>query len=617
MVPRYLVALLLLLALLVPTITGCDGASEIKFPDGIVGAVFEDSNGNGIRDDGEQGVRDIIVSNGTLACLTNKDGQYNLPADGDFVFITIPRDYTSTESWYGRIADGGFDFALQRTPEKDSAQFTFAQITDIHLDADHLSAFNELITELNELSPDFVVATGDFIAEGNTATVAQAEEWFNLYGDAIAQLEMPLFNTVGNHDVVGIKREDVAETDPGYGKGIFTDLFGPTYYSFDWGGYHCVVLDPNDMADGEQVYQISEAQLQWLQEDLKLREDSPLLVFYHEPTPSWRNRDAALDTIMQHQAYMFCGHLHQDIVVAESLQGNSTTLTEQITGAVCGEWWYGSNPDGKPSGYRLVSVDSDEVDSLYKGAGIDHAIDLDLRDSAYQHWPVVNGQLQMTARIFSEHGSISAASYQIDGGASVAMEVEAGEPWNTATALWDTTSVTQDYHTITIAATDAVGAFSRDVEVKVSADERVPIADFYSHFATYQGYYVALEGTVPFAAIGPSTTLGIPEGLGAFKLKDGEGDANAIVIIAGECFSPSLSEHKYIQGNSIRVAAVPLRLTWDFLTSSTEYQQSYSMVQQIISMLPADMLEKDASGKDIVAVRGLRLLSAGDLTELS
>jgi hypothetical protein len=611
MVPRYLVALLLLLALLVPSIAGCDSTSETQFPDGIVGAVFEDSN------DGEQGVRDVIVSNGTLARLTNKDGQYNLPADGDFVFITIPRDYTSTESWYGRIADGESDFALQRTPEKDSAQFTFAQITDIHLDADHLSAFNELITELNELSPDFVVATGDFIAEGNTATVAQAEEWFNLYGDAIAQLEMPLVNTVGNHDVVGIKREDVAETDPGYGKGIFTDLFGPTYYSFDWGGYHCIVLDPNDMADGEQVYRISEAQLQWLQEDLKLREDSPLLVFYHEPTPSWRNRDAALDTIMQHQAYMFCGHLHQDIVVAESLQGNSTTLTEQITGAVCGEWWYGSNPCGRPAGYRFVSVNGEEIDSLYKGTGIDRVIDLDLRDSAYQHWPVVTGQLQLTARIYSEHGSISGASYQIDGGASVAMEVEAGEPWNTATALWDTTSVTQDYHTITIIGTDAAGALSRDIEVKVSADERVPIADLYSHFAAHQGYYVTLEGTVPFAAIGPSTVLGIPEGMGGFKLSDGPGDANAIVIIAGECFSPPLPTQSKVQGESLRVMAVPLRLTWDFLTSSTEYQQSYSMVQQIISMMPAYMLEKDVSGKNIVAVRGMRLLSAGDLTELS
>jgi hypothetical protein len=110
--------------------------------------------------------------------------------------------------------------------------------------------------------------------------------------------------------------------------------------------------------------------------------------------------------------------------------------------------------------------------------------------------------------------------------------------------------------------------------------------------------------------------LGIPEGIGGFKLSDGPGDANAIIIIAGECFSPPLPTQSKVQGGSLRVVAVPLRLTWDFLTSSTEYQQSYSIVQQFISLLPADMLEKDASD-NIVAVRGLRLLSAGGITELS
>jgi hypothetical protein len=613
MASRYVLAFLILAALIAPLLAGCSSGPESA--EGITGVVFEDTNDNGLRDDGEPGIRDVIVSNGASARLSGKDGHYTLPAEGDFVFITIPGDYKPTGSWYRRIAGDQFDFGLQTAPEKDSPEFTFAQITDIHLSADHLAAFSDLIAELKELSPDFVVATGDLIVEGNSATVAQAEEWFDLYRDGIAGLDMPVFNAVGNHDVVGIKRDDVAETDPGYGKGIFADLFGPTYYSFDWGEYHCVVLDPNDMVDGEQVCQISPVQLQWLEEDLKLRKDRPLLLFYHQPTPTWRNRDALVDVLERRQVNMFCGHLHQDTTLAGDPLGSSTALTEQITGAVCGEWWHGDNPCGRPGGYRLVSVNGDEVDSLYKGMGEDRVVDLDLRHAAYQHWPVVNGQLQLTARIYSEHGPISGVSYRIDGGASVDMAIEAGEPWSVATSTWDTASAGLDYHTVTITATDEVGSFSRDIEVKVSADERVPIADLYAHFDAHQGHYVTLEGTVPFAAIGPSTTLGIPEGLGGFKLIDGVGDVNAIFVIAGECFSPPLSEHKYIQGNSVRVMAVPLRLSWDFLTSSTEYQQSYSMVQQIIAMLPASMLEKDASG-DTVAVRGLRLLSAGDITEL-
>ena len=67
-----------------------------------------------------------------------------------------------------------------------------------------------MIAELNEMSPAFVVATGDLIAEGNGATVAQAEQWFDVYENVTSALTMPLYNAVGNHDVVGIHREDVA-----------------------------------------------------------------------------------------------------------------------------------------------------------------------------------------------------------------------------------------------------------------------------------------------------------------------------------------------------------------------------------------------------------------------
>jgi len=614
MISRSLIAILLSMAMIVPLLADC--ASESEPTEGITGVVFEDSNANGSRDDGERGIPGVIVSNGASARLSGKDGKYGLPEEGEFVFITTPGDYAPTASWYRRMSGGEFDFGLKPAPEKEGSEFAFAQITDIHLDADHISDFSELIAELNQLAPDFVVATGDLVARGDKAAVAQAEEWFNMYRDAVAQLDVPLFNAVGNHDVVGINRDDVAETDPGFGKAIFAGLFGPTYYSFDWGEYHCVVLDPNDMADGEQVYQISPVQLQWLEEDLKLRKGSPLLVFYHEPTPTWRNRDAVLSVLEEYETSMFCGHLHQDTLVAESVLRTVAGPTEQITGAVCGEWWYGPNPCGNPGGYRLVAVNGSDVASLYKGTAEARVIDLDRRDAAYQHWPVVDGQLQLAAQAYSAHGSISAASYQIDGGTPVAMEVEDGAPWSLATAGWDTATAGPGYHTITIAATDAAGTFSHDIEVRVGADARVPIADLYAHFDAHQGYYVTLEGSVPFAAIGPSTTLGIPEGLGGFKLSDGVGDANAIFIIAGECFSPPLDEHKYIQGNSVRVVAVPLRLSWDFLTASTEYQQSYSMVQQIIAMLPASMLEKDASGRNIVAVRGLRLISAGGITEL-
>jgi hypothetical protein len=592
--------LLLLGVAVLPNIVGC--ASGPEFPDGITGTVFEDANSNGIQDDGEQGVKGVLVSNGVYCRPTNKAGEYNLPAEGSLVFITTPRDYTPTGQWYASIPSGELSFGLKHTPEKDSSDFTFVQMTDIHLDQEHAAAFSELTAELNELAPAFVVATGDLIDEGNAAKVATAEEWFDVYESVTSTLSMPLHNAVGNHDVIGIHRQDVPATDSGYGEGIFVSRFGPTYYSFDWGEYHCIVLDPNDLVDGQQVYQISESQLQWLKDDLRHRKTTPVLVFFHEPTASWRNRTEVLKALKGHSAKLFCGHLHQDIMT------DAADVSEQITGAVCGEWWHGANPDGKPAGYRLVSVKGDEVDSLYKGTGDERTIDPGLT-------PIVNGQVDLAIKIHSQHGSITGASYQVDDGQPATMTMENGQPWAVATASWDTTSLPEGYHQITLRATDSGGSFQKQVEVKVSDTETVSVSDLTSHLRVYQGSYVSLEGTAAVAMIGPSAMLGIPEGMGLLFISEGKDSA---VVIAGECFSPPLADYKQRLNNNdqVIVKVVPLRLSMDFLTSTREYDEYYSKIQDYITYLPSSAKEKDAKG-NLVAVWGARWLSADDLTILS
>jgi Icc protein len=600
MIRKAMIMLLLLGVAVLPNIVGC--ASGPEFPDGITGTVFEDANFNGIQDDDEQGVKGVLVSNGVYCRPTNKAGEYNLPAEGSLVFITTPRDYTPTGPWYASIPSGELDFGLKYTPEKDSSDFTFVQMTDIHLDQDHAAAFSGLIAELNVVAPAFVVATGDLIAEGNTAKVATAEEWFDVYENVTSTLSMPLYNTVGNHDVIGIHRTDVPSTDPGYGEGTFVIRFGPTYYSFDWGQYHCIVLDPNDLVDGKQVYQVSDSQLQWLKDDLKQRKTTPVLVFFHEPTANWRNRSEVLKALRGHSAKLFCGHLHQDIMT------DAKDVSEQITGAVCGEWWYGANPDGKPAGYRLVSVKGDEVDSLYEGTGDERTIDPGLT-------PIVSGVVELAVKIQSKHGSISEPTYQVDDGEPIRMTVENSQPWAVAAASWNTTSLPEGYHQISLRATDSSGSFQKQVEVKVSDTETVSVSDLVSHLRVYQGSYVSLEGTAAVAMIGPSETLGIPEGMGFLFVSEGKDSA---VVIAGDCFSPPLADYKQRlnSNDQVMVKVVPLRLTMDFLTSTRDYDEYYSKVSGYISLLPASAKEKDSQGRWL-AVWGARWLSADDLTILS
>lgn len=603
MIRRMTTVLLALALLALPSIVGCSSGPE--FPDGLFGKVFEDANSNGAQDDGEPGIKGVLVSNGVCSRLTNGTGEYNLSAEGSLVFVTVPSDYTPTGQWYAGISGGDMDFGLKHAPEKDTADFTFVQMTDIHLAEEETDEFGELVAELNELGPAFVVATGDLIDEGNGATVAQAGKWFDLYENVTSALTMPLHNAVGNHDVVGIHRQDVPATDPGYGEGIFISHFGPSYYSFDWGEHHCIVLDPNDLVDGKQVYQISDSQLEWLKDDLKHRSRAPLLIFYHEPTASWRNRRAFVDALKGRSAKLFCGHLHQDITT------DATDISEQITGAVSGEWWYGPNPDGRPAGYRIVSVKGGQVESLYRGTGHERTIDLNLA-------PVINGEIELAVKIHSVHGSVSEATYRVDDGQPLPLTLDDSHPWTVASASWDTTSLSEGYHRIEIRVTDANGSFEKQAQVKVSQNMAVSPSDLASHWSVYQGSYVAIEGTVDFVLIGPSF-LGIPEGVGFLFVSDG---VERAVVVAGECFSPPLDDYKPLEKRGIEeddrviVKAVPLRLSMGFLTTTKEYGEYYSQVQGYLGYLPSSAQEEDAQGRT-VAVWGARWLSADDLTVLA
>ncbi|GAH12432.1 unnamed protein product, partial [marine sediment metagenome] len=114
----------------------------------VKGIVFEDHNANGIQDIGEIGLPDILVSNGLTVTVTDESGSYLLPREGHFVFITTPSNYISTTPWYKDLLEDNLHFGLKFTPDKDSKQFTFVQITDIHLDTieEHRIFFEKAIS---------------------------------------------------------------------------------------------------------------------------------------------------------------------------------------------------------------------------------------------------------------------------------------------------------------------------------------------------------------------------------------------------------------------------------------------------------------------------------------
>jgi hypothetical protein len=288
--------------------------------------VFLDQNGDGIKGAGEAGIADIVVSNGLTSTKTGATGSCTLNKEGSFIFVTTPEGYAASGSWYRDVSGTQFDFGLKSAPERNSDNFTFIHMTDLHLDDSNLVSFNKAVEEFKGISPAFVVSTGDLVNTGDTKTIseAQAAEWFSVYKTAISSLSKPVYNALGNHDAANLACESAAGATAGCSKSAYRTSFGPTYYSFDWGQYHCVVLDPNQVKAGSEVFEINASQLAWLQKDLSYRQsNSPLLVFFHEPTTAWQNPTDVLSLLKQYKTTILmseaCREQCREAVVAREV----------------------------------------------------------------------------------------------------------------------------------------------------------------------------------------------------------------------------------------------------------------------------------------------------------
>ena len=147
--------------------------------------------------------------------------------------------------------------------------------------AERLTAFT---TAMNAWAPNFVIELGDFIngwvvlgtEPGDPARIPDVLAWadglYDQFGD-------PAYHVIGNHDLYNLD------------KAQYLDILGmdATYYSFDVGGYHFIVLDVQYAEDGSDLAHtytgvagfVPEPELEWLRADLAATE-RPTLVFVHQ-----------------------------------------------------------------------------------------------------------------------------------------------------------------------------------------------------------------------------------------------------------------------------------------------------------------------------------------------
>jgi 3',5'-cyclic AMP phosphodiesterase CpdA len=264
--------------------------------------------------------------------------------------------------------------------------FSFVHFTDVHIQPElhAASGTRACIAKINALKPDFAICGGDLVFDACAVTMPRAKEVFDLYAETVKPLNMPVHTIIGNHDVYGISTNGgVAPADPQYGKRMFEDRIGPLYSSFDYRGWHFVLLDSirNGIPGKEFIGFVDEPQIAWLKDDLaRMKPGSKLAVVTHIPLVSavlqlvpdpWKtaeiylvtNAPAVLDVLWPYKPQLVLqGHTH----IRETVTYNGCQFI--TSGAVCGNWWKGPR-DGHPEGFGVVSVRGDAVQWRYETYG--------------------------------------------------------------------------------------------------------------------------------------------------------------------------------------------------------------------------------------------------------
>ncbi len=264
-------------------------------------------------------------------------------------------------------------------------KFRFIHLTDLHIQPE-LGAADGVamaVQKINSLRtrPDFIITGGDHVMDCLTAAPPRANLQFNILIEALKPLEMPVYATIGNHDVYGwSSSRHVTEKDPEYGKQLFVDEFAkaPLYRSFDHLGWHFIILDCIQTKGFNWKLAIDDTQLTWLKADLERVQMRPTVVTLHAPVLTafmqyWQGTTVRIgDNLILHNGRelqaLFAQHN-----VRVVLQGHTHVVeeveycgTKYITGgSISGEWWTGKRLGVHPEGFMIYDVCGDLIHKHY------------------------------------------------------------------------------------------------------------------------------------------------------------------------------------------------------------------------------------------------------------
>ena len=360
-------------------------------------------------------VSGVTVSDGVNVVRTDSKGIYqmNSAKKWGYVFISVPSGYEVPSNgvlpcfWSKLTAASSqverADFSLTKVESQDKYKIFF--LGDMHLAnrTNDVSQFKVFAKDLNSYVSShssekmYAMTLGDMTWDiyWYDRNYSFPEYLKEINGDI---RDLQIYHSMGNHDN---NYKTLADFDAA---SDYVKYLGPTYYSFNIGKIHYVVLDDIDCSayDGttsrNYVKNLTAEQIDWLGKDLAyVSKSTPLVIvthaqiFYPSGSTTFKidhNRTGDTDKlfalIKDYTVHFVTGHTHVifNATPAEtSRYGGLTNCYEHNAGSVCGSWWWSGKltsgvyigTDGSPAGYTICDVSGTDLKWKYKATAWDES----------------------------------------------------------------------------------------------------------------------------------------------------------------------------------------------------------------------------------------------------
>ena len=398
------------------------------------------------------GLANVVVSDGVEVVKTDSKGVYQMKSKKyhGYVFVSTPSGYEPLVSgilpkFHATLKANAttaerVDFQLKKVEGQENHRMLL--LGDIHLAkrTDDQKQFADFVKDVNATiagTPGKVYALTLGDMTWDLYWIVNNYSFKEYLADASGIKGVMLYHTIGNHDHSMYYTGDFDTVKE------YKELIGPTYYSFNVGKVHYVVLDdvecknskattddkgnPCYVRDYDKAGHVVSDQLTWLKKDLaSVPSGTPLVVTMHIPmytaagTLSFTESQAFLDVLKKYpEVHLYTAHTH---TVYNKDKLSTDHLFEHNAGAICATWWWtgkltpGVNigQDGSPGGYTVMDVTGTDFKWQYKATG---------KGTDYQFRTYDRNQIHITKEAYCPNYTGTDFKPSIWGTASSANEV--------------------------------------------------------------------------------------------------------------------------------------------------------------------------------------------------